>query len=171
MESHEIKLWNPYFAGFILGLVLLTSFLVLGHGLGASGASNRLGVTALNTVMPNHMQEHSYFSQYFNGSSPLNNWIIFSVLGAFLGGLLSSSFAGRNKAEVIRGPSISPQWRLFWALSGGILMGFAARIARGCTSGQALSGGALLSAGSWIFMLCIFGGGYAFAYFIRRQWL
>ena len=49
-------------------------------------------------------------------------------------------------------------------------MGFAAKIARGCTSGQALTGGALLNLGSWIFMLSVFAGAYAFAYFIRRQW-
>jgi hypothetical protein len=49
-------------------------------------------------------------------------------------------------------------------------MGLAARAARGCTSGQALSGGAVLSVGAWIFMLSVFGGGYAFAWFVRRQW-
>jgi hypothetical protein len=38
--------WNPYVAGVALGLVLLGSFLVMGHGLGASGASNRLAIGA-----------------------------------------------------------------------------------------------------------------------------
>ena len=37
-------------------------------------------------------------------------------------------------------------------------------------SGQALSGGALLSVGSWVFMMAVFAGGYGMAYFIRRQW-
>ena len=41
-----------------------------------------------------------------------------------------------------------------------MIMGFAARLGRGCTSGQALSGGALLSAGSWVFMFAVFGGEY-----------
>ena len=50
-------------------------------------------------------------------------------------------------------------------------MGFAAKMARGCTSGQALTGGALLSVGSWIFMIAIFIGAYAFAYFMKRQWV
>jgi hypothetical protein len=49
-------------------------------------------------------------------------------------------------------------------------MGFAARMALGCTSGQALSGGALMSAGSWIFMLSVFAGGYGLARAVRRQW-
>jgi hypothetical protein len=50
-------------------------------------------------------------------------------------------------------------------------MGVAARFARGCTSGQALSGGALLSVGSWAFMMMVFAGGYAMAYFVRKEWL
>ena len=50
-------------------------------------------------------------------------------------------------------------------------MGFAARLGRGCTSGQALSGGAELALGSWVFMFAVFGGAYAFAWFVRRQWL
>jgi hypothetical protein len=28
----------------------------------------------------------------------------------------------------------------------------------------------MLSAGSWAFMFAVFGGGYALAYFVRRQW-
>ena len=41
---------------------------------------------------------------------------------------------------------------------------------RGCTSGQALSGGAVLSVGSWAFMFAVFAGAYALAYFLRRYW-
>jgi hypothetical protein len=51
-----------------------------------------------------------------------------------------------------------------------MLMGYGARFARGCTSGQALSGGAVLSVGSWAFMFAVFGGAYALAYFFRRAW-
>jgi uncharacterized membrane protein YedE/YeeE len=49
-------------------------------------------------------------------------------------------------------------------------MGFGARMARGCTSGQALSGGSVLSAGSWMFMIAVFAGAYMLAYFVRRLW-
>ena len=58
-----------------------------------------------------------------------------------------------------------------FALAGGVIMGIAAGLARGCTSGQALSGGALLATGSWVFMLMVFAGGYATAWFVRRQWI
>ena len=57
-----------------------------------------------------------------------------------------------------------------YAIAGGVLMGFAARLARGCTSGQALTGGAVMAFGSWIFMLAVFAGGYVTAPLARRQW-
>ena len=49
--------------------------------------------------------------------------------------------------------------------------GFAARLARGCTSGHALVGGAELSVGAWVFMMCIFAGGWMAAWFVRKQWI
>ena len=49
-------------------------------------------------------------------------------------------------------------------------MGFGAKLARGCTSGQALNGGATLSVGGWAFMIMVFVGAYGMAYFVRRQW-
>lgn len=165
------KLWNPYVGGVALGLVLLASFLVLGHGIGASGAASRLGATALQAVAPDHMAESAYFSRYTDGGAlPLDNWLVYGAIGIFLGGAVASMTGGRQKPAIVRGPRISVRARLALALTGGIIMGFAARLARGCTSGQALSGGALLSVGSWIFMLSVFAGGYALALVVRRQW-
>jgi uncharacterized membrane protein YedE/YeeE len=57
-----------------------------------------------------------------------------------------------------------------YAAGGGVVMGLGAALARGCTSGQALSGGALLATGSWAFMMMVFAGGYTLAYAVRRQW-
>ncbi|MBM4355138.1 MAG: hypothetical protein FJ109_15375 [Deltaproteobacteria bacterium] len=165
------RLWNPYVAGLALGLVLLAAFLVLGHGIGASGAAARLGTTAMHAVAPEHTAANPAMGDHVKGgANPLTDWLVFMVLGIFLGGALSSMLAGRQEAGVTRGPRISVPLRLALAMTGGVVMGFAARLARGCTSGQALSGGALLSVGSWVFMLCVFGGGYALAWFLRRQW-
>jgi hypothetical protein len=49
-------------------------------------------------------------------------------------------------------------------------MGTGAVIARGCTSGQALTGGAMLSVGSWLFIAGAFGAAYVVAYATRRSW-
>jgi uncharacterized protein len=170
LERSE-RFWNPYIAGVALGLVMLASFLLMGKGLGASGAANRVGVAALATVAEGHVEANPYMGKLITSPHGIfDNWLIFEVLGVFLGGIVAAYSAGRLKAGIVRGPRASIAVRLTMAVSGGILMGVAARIARGCTSGQALSGGAVLSVGSWIFMMAVFGGGYAVAYFVRRQW-
>ncbi len=165
--------WNPYAAGIGLGLVLLLAFVVMGRGLGASGAFTSLVATGVHAIAPEHTASNPYYQEYLGDGSrhPLKDWLVFEVLGVFVGGFLSGIIAGRVKKTVEKGPHISTAKRLTFAFSGGILMGIGAKLARGCTSGQALTGGALLSVGSWAFMMCVFGGAYALAYFMRRQWL
>ena len=74
------------------------------------------------------------------------------------------------KRQIEKGPRATTAQRFALAVAGGVLMGFAARLARGCTSGQALTGGAALSLGSWVFMMAVFTGGYLVAPFVRREW-
>jgi uncharacterized membrane protein YedE/YeeE len=102
--------------------------------------------------------------------NPLDSWIVYLTIGTLLGGFLSGLFGRRIKLETNKGPRIGNKTRWIMAFLGGILMGYGARLARGCTSGQALSGGAVLSVGSWAFMFAVFAGAYAFAYFLRRFW-
>ena len=166
------KFWNPYLAGVALGVVLLAAFLVTGSGLGASGAANRMGAAAVNAVAPAHADATPQLAKLKEGGhSILDDRLVFMVLGVVLGGAVAAYTAGRMGRKVIKGPRLkSNRTRLVLALTGGVIMGVAARLALGCTSGQALSGGALLSVGSWIFMFSVFGGGYGMAYFVRRQW-
>lgn len=167
----ERPFWNPYVAGVVLGLVLLSSFLVMGFGLGSSGAATRLAVGAAHLIAPATVEANAYFSQYVGpGKHVLDDWLVFEVLGVFLGGALGAYSGGRMRLGIDKGPHVSTAKRLALALAGGVAMGFAARIARGCTSGQALTGGAALSLGSWIFMMAVFAGGYLTAPFVKRQW-
>ncbi|HEY3286226.1 MAG TPA: YeeE/YedE thiosulfate transporter family protein [Gemmatimonadaceae bacterium] len=163
--------WNPYVAGFGLGLVLLTAFVVMGRGLGASGAFASTITAGLNAVAPGHVAANPAYAEYLKeGTTPLKDWLVFEVLGVFVGGFLSGLLAHRVTRTVEKGPRISTRNRLIFAFIGGALMGIGAKLARGCTSGQALTGGALLNAGSWGFMIMVFVGAYAFAYVMRRQW-
>ena len=170
MQRDPDKFWNPYLAGAALGLVLLSSYAVMGKGIGASGASYRAGVAAVQLVAPDHARSAPGLKGAVQHGSPLDDWLVFEVLGVMLGGVVGAYTSGRLSKEVRRGPNVSAGRRLAFALAGGILMGIAARVARGCTSGQALSGGAMLSFGAWTFMLSVFAGGYALAYFVRREW-
>jgi uncharacterized membrane protein YedE/YeeE len=163
--------WNPYVAGVGLGLVLLASFVVMGRGLGASGAFASTITAGMDAVAPAHVAANPAYSEYLKeGTTPFKDWLVFEVLGVFVGGWLSGILAHRVTKTVEKGPNITVSRRLLFAFIGGALMGIGAKFARGCTSGQALTGGALLNAGSWAFMLMVFAGAYAFAYFMRRQW-
>ena len=164
--------WNPYLAGLLLGAALLASFLILGAGLGASAAPIRCGAWLENLVAPRHVQSCEFFGQKYltDGTNPLRYYLVFMFVGTFLGGLLSAVLARRMSVSVERGGAFGALPRLVLALAGGVLVGYASALASGCTSGQALTGGALLANGSIVFLLCIFAGGYAAAYFVRRQW-
>lgn len=164
--------WNPYIAGLGLGLVLLSAFVIMGRGLGASGAFSSLVAATVQAVAPDHAASNPFYAEYLGDGtrSPLKDWLVFEVLGAIAGGFISGILAGRVKKGVEKGPRVSVGARFGFAFAGGIIMGFGAKLARGCTSGQALTGGALLGLGSWAFMLAVFGGAYAVAYFVRRQW-
>jgi len=70
-----------------------------------------------------------------------------------------------------KGPRITSKTRIGAALAGGALFGIGAQLARGCTSGAALSGMAVLSTAGFVTMLAIFGTGYAVAFFFRRLWI
>lgn len=162
--------WNPYVAGVALGLVLTLTFYLMGEGLGASGAFTRFVAAGENAVAPNYVANDPYWSTYLGQGPILKEWLVFEVIGVLLGGIIAALTAGRFRSETERGPSASPALRIGLAFAGGVLVGFATRFARGCTSGQALTGGSLLSVGSWAFMFSVFAGGYAAAWFVRRQW-
>jgi len=165
-------LMNPYLAGFGLGLVLLAAFFVMGRGLGASGAFTSAVAVAVESAAPEHARANDFYLGYLeNGvGHPLKSFLVFQVIGVLAGGFVSGLLAGRIRGTVERGPRVSVRTRLLLAFVGGGLMGVGAKLARGCTSGQALTGGALLNVGSWVFMIMVFLGAYALAYFVRRQW-
>ncbi len=164
---------NPYLAGFGLGLVLLATFVIMGRGLGASGALTSTAAAAVNALAPEHARANPFYADYLGDGtiSPFKDWLVFQVIGVFVGGLLSGAFANRLGVTVEKGPRISKTTRFVFAFLGGAILAVGAKLALGCMSGQALTGGALLNAGSWAAMMCIFGGAYGLAWFVRRLWL
>jgi hypothetical protein len=163
---------DPYVAGVGVGLALLAAFVLVGRGLGASGAIASTVTAALGAVAPAHVAGSAFWTRYLGagGASPLRDWLVVELVGVAIGGFLSAAAAGRLRVDVERGPRIARAPRLLLALAGGAIMGGAAMLARGCTSGLALTGGAALAVGAWIFVAAAFGAAFLAAPLLRRQW-
>jgi uncharacterized protein len=162
---------DPYLAGVGLGLVLLAAFIVMGRGLGASGAFASVASGVAAAVDSSGTAANGYFSSYASGNaSPWTAWLVLEIAGVLAGGFLSAWWSGRLHVTMEHGPRVSGGTRIATAFGGGAVMGLGAVLARGCTSGQALTGGALLSVGSWTFMLSTFASAFAVAPFARRLW-
>ncbi len=166
------KYMNPYAAGTLLGLVLLLAMFIAGRGLGASGGIKYCAVSIVGAIDHEHAENSLYYSQYFKGDkSPMNNWLTFEILGVLAGGFISGAISGRLRLRIEKSPRISSPRRLLFAFLGGVFFVYGAQLARGCTSGAALSGMAVLSLAGFVTMVAIFGSAYLFAWFFRKNWL
>ena len=163
---------NPYLAGTLLGLVLLAAMYFSGRGLGASGGLKYCVVSVVGSISNDHIQQSSYYEKYFeDGNNPIKNWLTFEILGLLIGGFISGALSGRLGIKTERSPAISKKRRWVFAFFGGLLFVYGAQLARGCTSGAALSGMAVLSTAGFVTMIAIFGSGYLFAWFFRKNWI
>ncbi len=171
MESR--KYMNPYLAGFLLGLILLGTIYVTGRGLGASGAVKSILMSVVAEIAPEHTANKPFLKNYNeeHPNGPLNDWLVFEVIGVIIGAFFSGVLSNRVGIKLERGPGITNKTRILTAILGGALFGLGSQLGRGCTSGAALSGMAVMSFGGIITMLAIFGSGYTFAYFFRKLWL
>jgi hypothetical protein len=163
---------NPYLAGTMLGMVLLMAMFLAGRGLGASGGIKYCVVSIVGAVDHSHAQESIYYNKYFeDGKKPLKNWLTIEILGVVAGGFLSGAVSNRLKFKIEKSPKISNARRLIFAFLGGVFFVYGAQLARGCTSGAALSGMAVLSVAGFVTMVAIFGSAYLFAWFFRKNWI
>lgn len=170
MSRQEKPYADPYLAGAALGLVLVVAFVLVGRGLGASGAFASAAAGALEAIRPESANLSLFFSRYLRAGGPWSEWLVFELAGVVMGGFLSAWLAGRLRARIERGPRIGGRPRLALAAGGGGVMGLGAVLAGGCTSGLALTGGALLSVGSWIFIGAAFAAAYLMTPMLRKVW-
>lgn len=169
LRAADRGVMNPYLAGFGIGVILLLAFLIMGRGLGATAAFGSIVAAIVGAISPDWTAANPALKGYF-ADPPATNWTLYLIVGAFAGALVSALAAGRSRLRIERGPRLSARTRLALAFFGGVIAAAGAKLAKGCTSGQALTGGAQLNLGSWIFMLSVFAGAYLLAYFVRRQW-
>jgi len=171
-RARALPYWNPYLVGALLGLVLLATYLVTGRGLGATGAFSSVAAwLASLAVSVDHVTANAVHARYWNDGAPLASWTVFLLGGALLGALISGWQGRRLRLMVERGPRISGSTRLLLAFCGGFVAAYGAKLAKGCTSGQALTGGAILNVGSLVFMMSVFAAAYGLAWFVRKEWI
>ncbi len=171
-ETQPKPFMNPYLAGFLLGLVLLASFVITGRGLGASGAAKDAMAAAVIETAPEYANQSRFYEPYFaSESGPFRSWLVILAIGVITGGFISGASSHRLGLKMERGPRINKPARAMFAIAGGLLFGLGAQFGRGCTSGAALSGMAVLSTGGILTMMAIFGSGYMMAWFFRKLWI
>lgn len=158
--KRQIKpFWSPVWAGIALGLVLLLTFVLTGHGLGATGASTRATAWLGMEVAPQVTQANAYLGPMTEHGNPLPSWITWQVIGVAIGALVAAFLGGRFRFQFDGSHSVGTPRRILTALVGGILAGFGARVAAGCTSGLGLSGAATLGVSAFLFLGLFFASG------------
>lgn len=172
MKSPE-PYWNAYLCGIGLGIILLATFVIMGRGIGVSGAMTSVVASGVQQISDSHVKANEFYMGYLGNGTvhPLKDWLVFEVIGVLIGGFISGTLAHRFSIKVEKGPLITNKRRFMFAFIGGMVMAFGTKLARGCTSGQALTGGAMMNVGSWIFMISLFAGAYAMAGLVKRLWI
>lgn len=159
--------WNPVIAGVALGLVLLLTFLWTGHGLGATGFTTRLAAWLGMEVAGEAVQANAYLGPMVENGNPLPSWITWQVVGVAIGALVAAFMAGRFRVQLDGARSVGAPKRILTALVGGMLAGFGARVAAGCTSGLGLSGAATLAIAAFVFLGTFFVAGLVVSRLVR----
>lgn len=151
--------WPPLVAGVALGLVLLLTFVLTGHGLGATGFFTRLAAWSGGQVAFDATYNNVYLGPLLDDGKPLSSWITWQIVGVALGALAASWSAGRFRLRLDGTHKTGRISRSILALFGGLLAGFGARVAAGCTSGVGLSGTATLGVAGFVFLGAFFAAG------------
>jgi uncharacterized membrane protein YedE/YeeE len=152
-RSVFVRRWSPLATGALVGIIGVLAYLRL----------EPLGVTSqLGSITRTAMSDAGLLGDRLNGLDLLrgcatvvsqivtdNGWLI----GAFvLGSLAASVVAGRfrpSRVTLRNGSS---------AFVGGVLMGWGAMVALGCTVGTLLSGIAAMAISGWVFGIAVFVG-------------
>ncbi|MBS0616321.1 MAG: YeeE/YedE family protein [Verrucomicrobia bacterium] len=152
------NIWSPYLVGAFIGL-LLAGLFVLGQRFGTSTGIAKVGALIEWFAFPSHAQNTPHFKETFQNLI-IFDWPLLFVIGIFLGSLAASKLSKTQQSvrDTIwqKNYGLSKIKRGMAAFTGGILLMFGAKLADGCTSGHAITGGSQLSITSFAFMIALF---------------
>ena len=160
--------WSPYAAGIGIGVLSWLSFLISGKPIATSTSFAQTGGMIERMITGEKASQRAYYKKI----KLKINWQWMLVIGVIIGSFLSAIISGDFKTGVWV-PSLwksafgdNALLRVLVAVAGGIILGFGARFAGGCTSGHGISGTLQLAVSSWISAICFFIGGIITAHFI-----
>ena len=160
--------WSPYAAGIGIGLLSWLSFLISGKPIATSTSFAQTGGMIEDFITGGNAQHRPYYKKI----KLKINWQWMLVVGVVIGSFLSAIISGDLQFGVWV-PSLwasafgdSAVLRVLVALAGGIILGFGARFAGGCTSGHGISGTLQLAVSSWVSAIFFFIGGIITAHII-----
>jgi uncharacterized membrane protein YedE/YeeE len=169
MEWLTMERWSPYAAGIGIGVLSWFAFLLSNKPIGCSTAFARSSGMIERLFRGNKVERKAYYQQF----APTIDWEWMLVVGVFFGAFASAQLSGTFKVNIV--PALwveafgnTSLARILVALLGGIIMGFGARWAGGCTSGHGISGTLQLAVSGWLAAMAFFFGGIAAAMFIFR---
>lgn len=157
--------WSSYSVGIGIGLLACSSLFLFHKTIGMSTTFVKIAAALGSLIYPQHVAQNSYYQDYLKDKAWID-WQVMLVLGVFLGALISRKFCA--KTSPCR-PVPSTKGRYLTAFLGGIIVMFGARLAGGCTSGHAITGGFQLALSGWIFMGAVFALGIPTALIIHRK--
>ncbi len=163
--SYDGPAWSPYLVGAGIGVLSWLTFYFADTSIGASSAY----ATLAGMIGKIFARKHTESLDYYKTEPPAVNWELVFVLATIVGGFIAAYTGGE-----FTGRWLPPMWearfgegtlglRALFAVGGGVLMAFGARLAGGCTSGHGISGTLQLNVASWIAVICFFVGGIAVA--------
>ena len=167
MEWLMMGRWSPYAVGIGIGLLSCFAFLLSDKPIGCSTAFSRTSGMIERLFRGGRVEEKAYYKKF----APVIDWEWMLVLGVFFGAFLSATLSGQFETAWVPAKwagafGNTPVKRWAVSLIGGVILGFGARWAGGCTSGHGISGTLQLGVSSWIAAVCFFIGGIATAMII-----
>ena len=141
------KRWNPFVTAAVIGLIATMAWPL-------SVATGRMGGLGITTPSANILQF------FVTGDLSFINWGVFLVLGIFLGSLFAAKMSGEFR---FRMPDVKTGINSF---SGGLMMGFGASLAGGCSIGNGLVMTAMMTWSGWISLVFMILGTWTASYFV-----
>lgn len=162
-------MWSPYAAGAGIGIMSCLALVLADRPLGCSTAFVKARGLIGKAISAKKTEKMEYYQEIV----PQVDWAFMIIPGIIIGAFLSSILSGTF--HIVWVPALwgsvfgyNTVLRIIVAIAGGILLGFGARWAGGCTSGHGISGSIQLSLASMITAACFFAGGIAVAMLLYR---